>query len=1479
MVAKKTDLFARRIVRWRRSRSPVKIAFLLLLMLISMVSSAMADGDLRNNGGTIINNGVIRVKNQAMGLPMVNNGIFEFFGASQPIPTRQFEDLRLMGTGIKTVSGGNVSVFDTMVVASGVTVATDPGRQINLTGILDEQGYILGTVEKTVNLSGGTTLSTYGNLGATISWTGTAPGTTTVTRVTGQASTSTEVGFVGNQSVQRYFDIAPTFGTGLNGTFVFEYRDAELNGNDESTLSLWRSPDGGLTWRKQGGTVDATQNTITKTGILNFSRWTASDASRPLGPVSIEGVAQNIAQTSGNNQIGGVSTTLATPLIATVRDFYGNPVAGTTVTFGFGAVPSGAAGNVLNPASAVTGANGQASTTLTLGSIAGAYNVTASAAPLAGSPVTFVATATTGGPPPPPPPPPPPAFAAALQLTSGNLQSDTVGRVLANDFVITVLNQNGFPFAGATVQFAITSVPSGDTLASLSSDTVLSGVNGQAATRLTLGSKAGVYGVTVAVGALPPVTFSSSALAGRALFFTQVAGNNQTGQIRSTLPQPLAVAITDTFGNAKQNQEVRFSIATVPVGTSGQALSDTLVLTSASGIAQTTFTLGDSAGAYTVAASSGSLIGSPRLFSALAVKTTPRTIALTAGNNQNAPVTSPLANPFVVTVSDSLGNPVPGVTVAFAITEVPENATGQTLSLSQVNTDNLGRAAAILTLGTRPGIYRAQASALGLTGNPITFTATANVGPAASLLFIAGDGQQDEVGTLLSQPLRVQVLDAGGNPVQNTSVLFAVDSIPSGATGAFINGSVSTTIQTDAFGFASAAMTLGNKAGVYRVSASSSGLAGSPIYFRLTATAAGGAFAIVYTAGDRQQAPILTEPVQPLAVTILSASGIPVADIPVTFAIDSIPAGATGQDVLQKTVTTDADGRATTVLRLGNKVGVYKVTATSSGLSGSPIEFRASATHGAAAAIAYVHGNGQTRSINSTLDSTLVVRITDIGGNAVRGASVFFTLDSIPAGSVGESLTAINSTTDSFGEATARLVLGSKVGRYVVQAAAVNLSGSPVKFSATATHGPAAAMVLVAGNGQQELVTSELVAPFVVSIMDAGGNLVPGAGVQFVITQKPEGAVGESLRIVNNVTGPDGTASAFLKLGNLVGTYYVRAISENLAGSPILFTAAATRLISDAKQNVRALTIADLTTVIDHINEKIAPLTGPDSVRADVNKDGRISVADVVSMRDTLLAIQEDLGSVGGSEGSVSVGSMLVGAGSLADSTSDVKGEFVLTENGLRFHMTNRLPVKGIQLIVRLKNAVSITAPDVVFDRAKNHQFFINTNGLEMRIVAYNLDNTAIAPDSGALFRLPLKLTDVEEITAGQVIVSKGDNVVDADQVVQGPIDNRKVDPDVDIIPHTFVLHQNYPNPFNAQTRIEYEVAEVEGGMAPILIQVFSLSGEKIKTLYTGERPSGRYSVQWDGTDDRGNKMASGTYFYRLISGSLQTAKRMILLK
>ena len=116
-----------------------------------------------------------------------------------------------------------------------------------------------------------------GNLGAII----TSPqnlGSTTIRR--GEQSQANGGG--AGSSILRYYDISPATNSGLNATLRFSYFNAELNGLDENTLVLWRSPDN-ISWSNQGFT---TRNTITnyveKTGIDAFSRWTLSATSNPL---------------------------------------------------------------------------------------------------------------------------------------------------------------------------------------------------------------------------------------------------------------------------------------------------------------------------------------------------------------------------------------------------------------------------------------------------------------------------------------------------------------------------------------------------------------------------------------------------------------------------------------------------------------------------------------------------------------------------------------------------------------------------------------------------------------------------------------------------------------------------------------------------------------------------------------------------------------------------------------------------------------------------------------------------------------------------------------------------------------------------------------------------------------------------------------------------------------------------------------------
>jgi hypothetical protein len=219
----------------------------------------------------------------------------------------------------------------------------------------------------------------------------------------------------------------------------------------------------------------------------------------------------------------------------------------------------------------------------------------------------------------------------------------------------------------------------------------------------------------------------------------------------------------------------------------------------------------------------------------------------------------------------------------------------------------------------------------------------------------------------------------------------------------------------------------------------------------------------------------------------------------------------------------------------------------------------------------------------------------------------------------------------------------------------------------------------------------------------------------------------------------------------------------------------------------------------------------------------------------------------------------------------------VLTSGGLRFNMANSVQVKGIELVIRFKNAVDLKALDVVFPRAKIDSLYLNVVGRDLRIVAYNLKNVPIDVGDGPILRLPIVLSALDDIESSQLVVSTADSLRSRDQALRTTPEKRLVG--TAEIPSNFILYQNYPNPFNSSTRIEFELPDRQGSGAKVLIQVFDVVGEKIKTLVSGYYAGGRYGVTWDGTDDRGEKVASGTYFYRLISGDFVSGKKMILLK
>jgi hypothetical protein len=96
------------------------------------------------------------------------------------------------------------------------------------------------------------------------------------------------------------------------------------------------------------------------------------------------------------------------------------------------------------------------------------------------------------------------------------------------------------------------------------------------------------------------------------------------------------------------------------------------------------------------------------------------------------------------------------------------------------------------------------------------------------------------------------------------------------------------------------------------------------------------------------------------------------------------------------------------------------------------------------------------------------------------------------------------------------------------------------------------------------------------------------------------------------------------------------------------------------------------------------------------------------------------------------------------------------------------------------------------------------------------------------------------------------------------------------ITPNDYQLEQNYPNPFNPTTTIDFTLPVNK----KISLKIFNMLGQEVRTLANQEAfASGTHSVTWDGTDNGGNAVASGTYIYKLFYGSFSQSKRMTLVR
>ena len=485
----------------------------------------------------------------------------------------------------------------------------------------------------------------------------------------------------------------------------------------------------------------------------------------------------------------------------TVRDALNNPVAGVTVTW-----TMTAGGGAPGAPTSMTDAAGEASMTWTLEVLVGVGVHALQASIPGGINTTFTATgALTAG---------------TLTLFFGDNQSGVVNTQLVTQLSVMVKTPIGVPVRGVPVSWAVTAGGG-----SVLSATTITG-DGVATNYWTVGGTIGTnnQGLSASVAGLTgsPVNFVASATAPP----TQMAlfsGDAQTGTAGQALAQPLVVLVRDAASAPVAGVTVTWQVTA-----GGGTLTAPTSFTDAAGHASIGLTVGAIAGAanQTVTAAVTGLAGSPVSFTASVVAAAASQIAKSSGDAQTATVNTLLPQPITVVVKDTYGNVKSGVTVNWAAV-----AGGGSTAVASSVTDATGIATSGWTIGTVAGAgsQSATATAAGLTGSPLTFTASATAGPAAVLAIVSGDNQNATVGNPLPAPLVASVKDAYNNPVAGVNVTWAA------ATG---GGSVSAaTVATSAAGTASVTRTLGATVGAQTTTASAAGTTPASVTFNATGAA------------------------------------------------------------------------------------------------------------------------------------------------------------------------------------------------------------------------------------------------------------------------------------------------------------------------------------------------------------------------------------------------------------------------------------------------------------------------------------------------------------------------------------------------------------------------------------------------------------------------------------------------------------------
>lgn len=439
----------------------------------------------------------------------------------------------------------------------------------------------------------------------------------------------------------------------------------------------------------------------------------------------------------------------------------------------------------------------------------------------------------------------------------------------------TAIDARGYPISGLAASWHIDD----NSVAALDSSGVLTGRN---AGRTVVAAR--IEGISARAGVSVVTPAAAIAL---------VAGASQRALAGKMLAQALVIRATNRKGGPASGKRVSFR-----TGEAQGTVDPASAITDADGRARATWTLGSSPGRQTLFATVEN-VDSALAIQAEADPVAANTRVVALADHLSGRAGDLLPDSAAIRVTDSLGRVLPDVPVRWTALD------GGLVRPSGPRTDSMGMVSVRWTLAKKTGLQRIRAQVGNPSGNgirPLTISASAVAGPAATILAIGGSGQRSRAGTDLPQKVVVRVVDANGSGVAGAVLALA----PSGGT---VADSAPT---TDSLGYARTRWTMGHSAGDYTLAVHVDGV--KPV-LKIVAHATPSAAANLSfddVPGERRSREWMKR--RKLLALVTDVYGNPVPDVRVNFSVKS------GTVAPARSVS-DSKGRAALTWKLGSKPG------------------------------------------------------------------------------------------------------------------------------------------------------------------------------------------------------------------------------------------------------------------------------------------------------------------------------------------------------------------------------------------------------------------------------------------------------------------------------------------------------------------------------------------------------------------------------